>query len=87
MLTQSISTTVIAGKVSPAALPAQAQSLKPDEVFSSIAVRTIADPDPVLGADGRTHLAYELFVTNPSKVFVTLDKVDGRWLISQFDPV
>lgn len=59
------------------ASPALGQSLKPDEVFSSIAVRPISDPDPVLGADGRTHLAYELVVVNPSKLFVTLDKVEA----------
>ncbi|QJP14972.1 M23 family metallopeptidase [Starkeya sp. ORNL1] len=69
----------------PAAL---AQSLKPDEVFSSIAVRAISDPNPVLGTDGRVHLAYELFVTNPSRLFVSLDKVEAvdeagqsRWTI------
>ena len=58
----------------PAAL---AQSLKPGEVFSSIAVRPISEPNPVRGADGRVHLAYELLVVNPSKLFVTLDKVEA----------
>ena len=58
----------------PAAL---AQSLKSDEVFSSISVEPISAPNPVLGADGRVHLAYELFVTNPSRLFVTLDKVEA----------
>lgn len=53
------------------------QSLKPDEVFSSIAVQPISNPNPVLGADGRVHLAYELMVINPSRVFVTLDKVEA----------
>ena len=60
--------------VAPAAL---AQSLKPGEVFSSIAVRPISEPNPVRGADGRVHLAYELLVVNPSRVFVTLDKVEA----------
>jgi murein DD-endopeptidase MepM/ murein hydrolase activator NlpD len=59
------------------AWPAQAQTLKSGEIFSSIAVRPISGPDPVLGADGRTHLAYELFVVNPSKLFITLDKVEA----------
>ncbi|CAN7171968.1 M23 family metallopeptidase [Phenylobacterium sp. LjRoot219] len=59
------------------ASPAPGQSLKPDEVFSSIAMRPVSDPDPVLGADGRTHLAYELLVVNPSKLFITLDKVEA----------
>lgn len=57
--------------------PCLAQSLKPGEVLSSIAVRTISEPNPVPGADGRIHLAYELLVVNPSKVFVTLDKVEA----------
>lgn len=58
-----------------------AQSLKPDEIFSSITVRPVSAPNPVLGADGRVHLAYELMVVNPSDLFVTLDKVqavDGK---------
>lgn len=59
------------------ALPAQGQSLKPGEVFSSISVRPLSEPDPVLGADGRTHLAYELLVVNPSNLFVTLDRVEA----------
>ncbi|MFG1381764.1 M23 family metallopeptidase [Xanthobacter versatilis] len=54
-----------------------AQSLKMDEVYSSIAAQPITAPNPVLGADGRVHLAYELYVTNPSKLFVTLDKVEA----------
>ncbi|MFG1349630.1 M23 family metallopeptidase [Xanthobacter autotrophicus] len=60
-----------------AASPALAQSLKSDEVYSSIAAQPITAPNPVLGADGRVHLAYELYVTNPSKLFVTLDKVEA----------
>ncbi|MBD9372000.1 M23 family metallopeptidase [Rhizobium sp. ARZ01] len=56
---------------------AAAQSLKPDEIVSSIAVRPVAVPNPVLGADGRVHLAYELMVVNPSRLFVTLDKVEA----------
>lgn len=60
-----------------AATAASGQSLKPDEVFSSIAVRPISEPNPVLGADGRVHLAYELLVINPSRLFVTLDKVEA----------
>jgi hypothetical protein len=54
---------------------AWAQSLKPDEVLSSIGVTTLSVPDPVLGADNRIHLAYELLASNTSKLFVTLDKV------------
>jgi murein DD-endopeptidase MepM/ murein hydrolase activator NlpD len=53
------------------------QSLTSGEIISSIAVRPISEPNPVLGADGRVHLAYELLVANPSKLFVTLDKVEA----------
>jgi hypothetical protein len=53
------------------------QSLKSDEVLSSIAVRPISAPNPVLGADQRVHLAYELLVVNPSGLFVTLDTVEA----------
>lgn len=60
-----------------AASPAPAQSLKTDEVYSSIAAQPITAPNPVLGADGLVHLAYELYVTNPTKLFVTLDKVEA----------
>jgi len=63
------------------ALPSHGQSLKPDEIFSTIVVQPLSEPDPVLGADGRVHLAYELLVVNPSNLFITLDKVevvDGR---------
>jgi len=66
---------VLAGLL--AGSPAPAQSLKPDEVYSSIGVRPVSEPNPVLGADGRVHLAYELLVVNPTKLFVTLDKVEA----------
>jgi murein DD-endopeptidase MepM/ murein hydrolase activator NlpD len=59
------------------AAPLAAQTLKPDEVLSSISARTISAPNPVLGADGRVHLAYELMVDNPSHFFITLDKVEA----------
>lgn len=54
-----------------------AQSLMRDEIFSSIAVRPISEPNPVRGADDRVHLAYELLVVNPSSLFVSLDKVEA----------
>ena len=63
--------------VSVASAAAVAQSLRPNEIYSSIAVRTLNPPHPVLGGDGHKHLAYELLVVNPSHVFVTLDKVEA----------
>ena len=64
----------------PAALlstAAMAQSLLPNETMSTLAVHAIADAHPVLGSDDKIHLAYELVVTNPSPLFVTLDKVEA----------
>lgn len=57
--------------------PAAAQSLREGETLSSITVAPISPPRPVRGADGRTHLAYELTLANPSRLFVTLDKVEA----------
>ncbi|MGI8704566.1 MAG: M23 family metallopeptidase [Sphingomicrobium sp.] len=59
-----------------AAAPASAQSLKADEVLSSVVVRPLAKANPVLGADNRVHLAYELLLSNSSSLFLTIDKVE-----------
>ena len=59
------------------AAPLSAQSLRADEVMSTLAVHPLAQIHPVLGSDDRVHLAYELIVTNPSNLFVTLDKVEA----------
>ena len=60
-----------------ATAPLAAQSLKPDEIMSTLAVHALAEAHPVLGSDNRVHLAYELIVTNPSPLFVTLDKIEA----------
>lgn len=60
---------------------APAQTLKPNEVLSSIGLGVLASPRPVLGADNRVHLAYEVIAHNPTGLFITLDKiqaVDGQ---------
>lgn len=54
-----------------------AATLAPGEVFGSILVEPVAPTRPVLGADGRVHLAYELIVVNPGNYLVTLDRVDA----------
>ncbi len=59
-----------------ACMPAGAQSLKADQVYSSLAVSTLAAPEPVTGADNRVHLAYELLAVNPTRLFLTLDQVE-----------
>ncbi|HPU16702.1 MAG TPA: M23 family metallopeptidase, partial [Polymorphobacter sp.] len=68
--------TVAALLLGAAAMPLAAQSLKADEVLSSLALRPISMPNPVAGSDGRTHLAYELVASNASKLFLTLDRVE-----------
>lgn len=69
--------TLLAATAAIAATPSWGQSLPADEIFSSITVRPLAAINPVLGADDRVHLAYELEIDNPSQVFVTLDKVEA----------
>ena len=59
------------------AAPLSAQSLRADEVMSTLAVRPLAKIHPVLGSDDRIHLAYELIVTNPSPLFITIEKVEA----------
>ena len=59
------------------AAPAAAQSLLPDEVYSSIAVTTLAQPRAVPGADGRLHIAYEYALTNTGATFVTIDRIEA----------
>lgn len=59
------------------AAPVGAQSLTADEILSTVSVRAISAPNPVRGADGRVHLAYELLFGNPSRLFVTLDRVEA----------
>ena len=56
---------------------ARAQSLKADEVYSSLVVSTISAPNPVLGTDNLVHLAYELSAVNPTRLFLTIDKVEA----------
>jgi hypothetical protein len=47
-------------------------------VVTPIAVEVLDPPDPVLGADNRNHLAYELKVANLGRSEVTLDSVQPR---------
>jgi hypothetical protein len=56
---------------------ASGQTLKTDEVLSSISVQALSPPSPVRGADGRVHLAYELFMANPGIGFVRIDKLEA----------
>ncbi len=47
----------------------------PAPVSSAVIVSAVAPVRPVLGADHRVHLAYELLVVNPSSLAVTLESV------------
>lgn len=60
-----------------AARDAAAQTLRSDEVLSSISVHVLSAPHPVAGSDARTHLAYELLIVNPSHVFVQVETVEA----------
>ena len=66
-----------AAAVSLVAAPLTAQSLRADEVMSTLAVHPLAKIHPVLGSDDRVHLAYELVVTNPSPMFITMYRSPG----------
>ena len=60
-----------------AASPAAGQSLKSNEILSSVVVRPLAQAHPVMGADNRVHLAYELMLSNASEMFTTVDKIEA----------
>ena len=68
---------VFAAAVALLAAPLSAQSLRADEVMSTLAVHPLAKIHPVLGSDDRVHLAYELIVSNPSPLFITIEKVEA----------
>jgi hypothetical protein len=55
------------------ALPAEAIG-EPD-ALTALVVRVLAPPNPVLGADNKIHLAYELQVVNQSPALVTIDSI------------
>src|SRR5205823_5128966 len=54
---------------------AEGVDLDPD-ILAPLAVRVLNAPHPVLGADGRIHLAYEVSLVNQSPLLVTIDKVN-----------
>jgi hypothetical protein len=54
-------------------LPAEANS-EPD-LQTALAVRVLAPPNPVHGADNKIHLAYELHVVNHSPVLIAIDSI------------
>jgi hypothetical protein len=53
----------------------------PPDVLSPLIAQPVASPDPVLGADGRVHLAYELLLVNTTPSPVTIDGVAALNLV------
>jgi hypothetical protein len=67
---------VVALTVMTAASSVEAVDLDPNPlVLSPIEARTLKAPHPVLGADDRLHLAYELSLVNSSPLLVTVEKI------------
>src|SRR4051794_26247330 len=47
-----------------------------DDVLSPLVVTAIAPPNPVLGADNKTHLAYEIVLMNMGSTTVGIEKIE-----------
>lgn len=56
---------------------AKAQTASAEDVVSPLVATPIASPNPVLGSDDRTHLAYEIVLVNMSSDTVALKKVEA----------
>ena len=65
---------VLAPCVAPGLPAAAAESA--EDVLSPLVATPVASPDPVLGADGKTHLAYEIVLMNIASSAVAIDKVE-----------
>ena len=59
----------------PTATPPSSGGYDQGAAFTALAVRPVADVDPVLGADNRIHLAYELLVVNQTHSTAQLSSV------------
>jgi hypothetical protein len=61
------------------ALPARAAlALGAREVGSILSIRPLGAAEPLPGGDGKTHVAYELHVVNPSRFLVSIDSLEIR---------
>jgi murein DD-endopeptidase MepM/ murein hydrolase activator NlpD len=73
LLALALSSAVLVGSVP----PAQAGVPRVDGSFTPLAVRPLQpDPPPVLGTDGRYHVAYEVVVLNTSPRDLTITEVE-----------
>ena len=61
------------GAVTPLAVAAPASA---DDVVSPLVATPIAPPNPVLGADGKLHFAYELVLLNMGTTATRIKKVE-----------
>jgi hypothetical protein len=55
--------------------PATRAAVLDEDILSSLVVQEVSRPSPVLGADDRVHLAYEMLLVNQSTFVVTIDGV------------
>jgi hypothetical protein len=69
------STTPPAGTSSSAPPEVPPGGIDPSTRFTPLTATTLTPPSPVTGTDGRTHLAYELVLTNLSATNVRLDEL------------
>ena len=53
-----------------------AAAIQPEDVVSPLVVMPLTSPNPVLGADGKVHLAYEVVLVNMAPGDVGLKKVE-----------
>ena len=54
-----------------------AKLIQVPDAFTSVVVRSLSAPTfPFLGTDGKYHVAYDLELTNASRVPATIDKLD-----------
>jgi len=67
--------TSAAGAPSPTTV-ADGEDLTPDTSFTPLMASTTTTPAPVLGTDGKVHLAYELLLTNAISLPYDLDSLD-----------
>ncbi|MCF7548109.1 M23 family metallopeptidase [Pseudonocardia sp. WMMC193] len=67
-----------AAPVEPALRPPQVPKggIAPTTRFTPLAGGTVTTPAPVVGTDGKTHVTYELLLTNATPAPVTVEKVD-----------
>ncbi len=69
--------TVAAGTAGAVLLEAPSPVGTPPSEITPLAATLLSPPRPVLGDDDRQHLAYEIFVTNPTSSLMTLDRIEA----------